>query len=152
MLYTVIKFQPSTYNTEIWIIFSDFWSSSDRQTDRKWCIWAHCANGTGRLKKQVFVPWSIISDDSFCYDSRISISRIWTYACLVQSLILPCSSPCATTVNQNMFASLKSAEASRCRNMLISYNRKMKQLDIDVSPPACLMNLTLTPCYINQMH
>ncbi len=39
------------YLLQRWIIVqSDFWSSPDRQTDRKWRIWAHCTKCTGGLK------------------------------------------------------------------------------------------------------
>ena len=31
------------------------------------------------------------------------------------------------------------------------FGKRMKQLDVDVSPPACLMNLNYTSCYINQI-
>ncbi len=46
--------------SEIWIIFSNFWSSPDRQTDRrqtdaKQCIWAHHAICTCGLKNWLWL-------------------------------------------------------------------------------------------------
>ncbi len=37
-------------------------------------------------------------------------------------------------------------------NLIFTVEVQMKQLDADVSPPASLMNLNYTNCYINQMH
>ncbi len=53
MLYIVVKFQPPNYNTfgDMNYFLRLFYEFSRRQTtDRKWRIWAHCANCTGGLK------------------------------------------------------------------------------------------------------